>query len=402
MELVGGPPGVAAIAGVAFLLVVLAVLHFRYRIFRRRKGRGRGKSAALSHGRVEVLETKVIDANRKLVLMRCDDIEHLVMVGGPADVVVENDVRKVRGPGAPPAKIPGFETERRAPSGRRLLRRRRSIRAIAAAPKAPEPRRPAVDARQTPVRVARSGCSAAARPRRHEKRRRRIRRRLRTTQSRAPTQRPARTRRRPARADAASPRAGRTEPTAAEPAPFRSAAGERRQDRQGRTGAPSRARRCRPRRSPGRTRTRSRTRSCGRSASTRRRAADAAGIGPARACAGKAGDGFIRHPRRSRRPAGGSAGARDAVGRSGAETGTRSGRFFVRHRGGRPAERAAAPAAPKERERSERRDPERTERRERSERGNLSGPRWPPRPSRKRDANRRHSPSAARRRRSSA
>jgi hypothetical protein len=116
MELVGGPPGVAAIAGVAFLLVVLAVLHFRYRIFRRRKGRGRGKPGAVSHARIEILETKIIDADRKLVLMRCDDIEHLVMVGGPADVVVENDVRKMRGPGAAPAKIPGFETERRAPS----------------------------------------------------------------------------------------------------------------------------------------------------------------------------------------------------------------------------------------------------------------------------------------------
>ena len=34
------------------------------------------------------------------MLVRCDGIEHLIMVGGPADVVVENDVKKVRGPGA--------------------------------------------------------------------------------------------------------------------------------------------------------------------------------------------------------------------------------------------------------------------------------------------------------------
>lgn len=148
MELVGGPLGVAAIVGVAFLLVVLAVLHFRYRMFRRRKGRGRGKSGALSHARIEILETKIIDADRKLVLMRCDDIEHLVMVGGPADVVVENDVRKVRGPGAAPAKIPGLESERRPPSWTPPVPAKGHDTASAASPKTPEPKRPAADARQ--------------------------------------------------------------------------------------------------------------------------------------------------------------------------------------------------------------------------------------------------------------
>jgi hypothetical protein len=147
MELVGGPPGVAAIAGVALLLVVLGVLHFRYRLFRRRKGRGRAKARAANASRIEILETRIIDANRKLVLMRCDDIEHLVMVGGPADVVVENDVRKVRGPGAPPTKIPGFETERRTPSLTPPAPARTFDTPVAAAPKTPEPRRPAADVR---------------------------------------------------------------------------------------------------------------------------------------------------------------------------------------------------------------------------------------------------------------
>ena len=52
-----------------------------------------------------MLETTIIDAERRLVLVRCDKIEHLIMVGGPADLVVENDVKKVRGPGEPPAKL---------------------------------------------------------------------------------------------------------------------------------------------------------------------------------------------------------------------------------------------------------------------------------------------------------
>ena len=149
MELVSSPLGVAGIAGVAFLLVVLAVLHFRFRLFRRRKGRSRAKSGALSHTRIEILETKIIDAERKFVLVRCDDVEHLVMVGGPADVVVENDVRKVRGPGAAPAKIPGFETERRAPALTPPPAPARTFDPVAAVPKAPETRRPSPDTRQT-------------------------------------------------------------------------------------------------------------------------------------------------------------------------------------------------------------------------------------------------------------
>ena len=110
-----------------------------------------------SDGRIEILETTIIDADRKLVLMRCDDIEHLVMVGGPADVVVENDVRKVRGPGAPPAKIPGFETEKRA----RLLdaacvRRGPSISGGAPHQKRPSRERPAADARQALATTSRA------------------------------------------------------------------------------------------------------------------------------------------------------------------------------------------------------------------------------------------------------
>jgi hypothetical protein len=47
-----------------------------------------------------VLDTTEIDADRRLVLVRCDGIEHLIMTGGPSDVVVENDVRRARGSAA--------------------------------------------------------------------------------------------------------------------------------------------------------------------------------------------------------------------------------------------------------------------------------------------------------------
>ena len=168
MEKVGGPLGVAAIAVVAVLLVVLAILHFGFHVFRRRKGKGRAKSGIMSDSRVEVLETTVIDADRRLVLIRCDRIEHLIMIGGPADLVVENDVRKVRGPGRPPAKVPGIgdgEARRADTAAQPTARRGRSTRRCAAgAEGAGAAARAAPDA-ETRQRSAPRACRPAARAR---------------------------------------------------------------------------------------------------------------------------------------------------------------------------------------------------------------------------------------------
>ncbi len=95
-----GPIAIAAIAVAAVVVVGLVLVAFRGRIFRGRRTGGPGRSVLAGRSRIEVLETTVIDEERKLVLVRCDKIEHLIMVGGPADLVVENDVKKVR-PAAP-------------------------------------------------------------------------------------------------------------------------------------------------------------------------------------------------------------------------------------------------------------------------------------------------------------
>ncbi|MGH6922616.1 MAG: flagellar biosynthetic protein FliO, partial [Propylenella sp.] len=96
--------------GVVVAAAVIAVLYFRFGMFRRRKGRKGGKSGILGESRIEVLERTKVDAERQLVLVRCDGIEHLILVGGPSDVVVENDVKKVRGPGAPAPKVAAAAT----------------------------------------------------------------------------------------------------------------------------------------------------------------------------------------------------------------------------------------------------------------------------------------------------
>lgn len=42
--------------------------------------------------RIEVVEHASIDGKRRLILIRRDDVEHLIMTGGPVDVVIETGI----------------------------------------------------------------------------------------------------------------------------------------------------------------------------------------------------------------------------------------------------------------------------------------------------------------------
>jgi flagellar protein FliO/FliZ len=114
---------------VAFV-VVLALIAGTFWLIRRlgasRVGGGQAKGR---QPRLAVIDAAALDSRRRLVLIRRDNVEHLVMIGGPADLVIEpNIVRAVPvGPPreAPPPRGPG-ET---APRGPDMVR--------------PEPSRPA-------------------------------------------------------------------------------------------------------------------------------------------------------------------------------------------------------------------------------------------------------------------
>ena len=69
--------------------VVLAVLFVITLAFRALAGRG---SAATS-SRLGVSEFLDLDKHRRLVLLRRDDVEHLVLIGGAQDLVVESVIR---------------------------------------------------------------------------------------------------------------------------------------------------------------------------------------------------------------------------------------------------------------------------------------------------------------------
>ena len=60
-------------------------------------------------GRVAITEAAAVDRRRSIVLVRRDNIEHLLMIGGPTDVVIELNIARTTGarePARPPAPRP--------------------------------------------------------------------------------------------------------------------------------------------------------------------------------------------------------------------------------------------------------------------------------------------------------
>jgi hypothetical protein len=89
--------------------------------------------------RLAVLDAAAIDTRRRLVLVRRDDVEHLIMIGGPTDVVIES---RIASAAQPPAQATGAEP--------------RSDTALAARPSAERslPERPAADRQLSERQVA--------------------------------------------------------------------------------------------------------------------------------------------------------------------------------------------------------------------------------------------------------
>lgn len=46
--------------------------------------------------RLDVVDQANVDGRRRLVLIRRDDVEHLIMTGGPVDVVIETNIGQPR------------------------------------------------------------------------------------------------------------------------------------------------------------------------------------------------------------------------------------------------------------------------------------------------------------------
>src|SRR6516162_8002910 len=97
---------------VVFAVLALALwLVLRFRGGRLSNDTGRGRQPRLA-----VLGQAVVDKRRRLVLIRRDNVEHLILIGGAIDVVIEPQIVRAGAvrPHAAPRPLPAGEAVRRA------------------------------------------------------------------------------------------------------------------------------------------------------------------------------------------------------------------------------------------------------------------------------------------------
>jgi len=106
MDSLFGAEGSLIVRFVVAFVIVLALIGLTFWLIRRfggtRVGNGPQKGR---QPRLAVIDAAPVDGRRRLVLIRRDNVEHLLMLGGPSDIVVEqNIVRAV--PVNPPRDVP--------------------------------------------------------------------------------------------------------------------------------------------------------------------------------------------------------------------------------------------------------------------------------------------------------
>ena len=74
-------------------IIVLVLIAIATWIFRRIGGNRLGTTTARGRQpRLAVIDAAAVDGRRRLVLVRRDNVEHLMMIGGPTDVVIEQNI----------------------------------------------------------------------------------------------------------------------------------------------------------------------------------------------------------------------------------------------------------------------------------------------------------------------
>jgi len=87
------------------LVVVLGVLALAFWLLRRFGGGRLGSAATRGRQpRLAMIDQAAIDNRRRLVLIRRDNVEHLLIIGGPTDVVIEQNIVRAAGATLAPAR----------------------------------------------------------------------------------------------------------------------------------------------------------------------------------------------------------------------------------------------------------------------------------------------------------
>jgi flagellar protein FliO/FliZ len=101
-DILGMELGLPARFIVAFVLVLALIGLTAWLI--RQFGSARASNSGSGRNRVPrlaVLDQAIVDARRRLVLIRRDNVEHLILIGGPTDVVVEENIIRAQSAAAP-------------------------------------------------------------------------------------------------------------------------------------------------------------------------------------------------------------------------------------------------------------------------------------------------------------
>ena len=98
-----------------FLVVVLGLLAVAFWLLRRFGGGRLGSAATRGRQpRLALIDQAAIDNRRRLVLIRRDNVEHLLIIGGPTDVVVEQNIVRAAAAALAPARPAATDTLPRA------------------------------------------------------------------------------------------------------------------------------------------------------------------------------------------------------------------------------------------------------------------------------------------------
>jgi flagellar biogenesis protein FliO len=78
------------------VVVVLALIALVYWLVRRYSSGGLGRIGRGRVPRLAIVDAMPVDGRRRLVLVRRDNTEHLILIGGPSDLVVEPSIQRPR------------------------------------------------------------------------------------------------------------------------------------------------------------------------------------------------------------------------------------------------------------------------------------------------------------------
>ncbi len=89
---IGGEIGAKLAIAIGAVAIALLLFFLLMRTWRQRGTRAFLRGGKNRRPRLAVLDAAAVDPRRRLVLVRRDDVEHLILIGGPSDVVVESGI----------------------------------------------------------------------------------------------------------------------------------------------------------------------------------------------------------------------------------------------------------------------------------------------------------------------